>query len=84
MPERDKFLPKPDVALGNYRHYKGGEYEVLMLACNEATHEWCVVYKALYDTGGNPKVWIRTVEDFTVYVEVEGKIVKRFTYIGGK
>jgi len=42
MPDRDVFAPKPELSLGRYRHYKGGEYEVLMLACNEATHEWMV------------------------------------------
>ncbi len=57
--------PQPELQLGTYRHYKGGEYEVIMLACNEATHEWCVVYRALYDTHGSPDIWIRTFDDFT-------------------
>lgn len=79
--KKDNIPPHPMLKYGRYRHYKGGEYEVLMLACNEATHEWCVVYKALYDTGANPKVWIRTVEDFTASVEMAGKTVKRFIKI---
>ena len=65
MPEKGRFTPVPTLALGTYRHYKGGKYEVLSLASNEATHEWCVVYRALYETGDYPSTWIRTYEDFT-------------------
>lgn len=64
MPGRDTFAPKPTLHIGKYRHYKGGEYEILSLAMNEATHEWCVVYRALHDNDENPKEWIRTYEDF--------------------
>lgn len=65
----DNLAPQPQLPLGKYRHYKGGEYEVLLLAMHEATHEWCVVYKALYDTGHNPKIWLRTYADFTAVLE---------------
>lgn len=75
MFERDLFLPQPQLKMGRYRHYKGGEYEVVLLAMNEATHGWCVVYRALYDTDTNPKAWIRTYEDFTAILE-DGR--KRF------
>lgn len=81
MPERDNFPPKPDLPFGKYRHYKGGEYELLALACDEATHEWLVIYKALYDTKGAPEVWVRSYEKFTDTVAVDG--VKRFTHIEG-
>jgi hypothetical protein len=60
----DTLPPKPAFELGKYVHYKGKHYETVMLAMNEATHEWCVIYRALYDTGENPKEWIRTYEDF--------------------
>ncbi len=79
MPNRDDFLSKPDLPLGKYRHYKGGEYEVIELACNEATHEWLVVYRALYDTGDAPKVWVRTYINFTEPVDLGGRKVARFT-----
>lgn len=79
MPERDKFTPKPNLPLGTYRHYKGGEYEVIELACDEATHEWLVVYKALYDTGDLPKVWARSYDNFTEMVDIQGVTVSRFT-----
>lgn len=81
MPERDKFIVRPDLPLGRYRHYKGGEYEVLMLACNEATHGWMVIYKALYDTGNFPDTWARSYDDFIANVDVEGKITPRFRRI---
>ena len=67
--KKPKLPSRPDLALGRYRHYKGGEYEAVMLAMDEATERWCVVYKALYETKDNPKVWIRTVEDFTAILD---------------
>lgn len=78
MPERDQISPRPDIPLGRYRHYKGGEYEVIALACDEATHEWLVVYRALYDTGDMPDRWCRIVDDFLGCVIVDGKSVPRF------
>jgi Protein of unknown function (DUF1653) len=36
--------PLPDTALGLYRHYKGGEYEVIGVARHSETHEPLVVY----------------------------------------
>lgn len=41
---------------GRYRHYKGGEYEVLEIAHHSETLEPMVVYRALY---GNHDVWVR-------------------------
>lgn len=78
MPDRDRVIAKPDIPLGRYRHYKGGEYEVLMLACNEATHEWMVIYRALYDTGDMPGTWARTADDFRADIDVKGRTQRRF------
>lgn len=78
MPERDKFIPKPNLPLGKYRHYKGGEYEVLMLVCDESSHEWLVIYRALYHTGENPDTWARTYENFTEFVYIDGQKTARF------
>lgn len=69
MPERHLLTPQPSLPLGKYRHYKGGEYEVMMLAMDEATSQWCVVYKTLYDTGKLPKVWIRTYTNFMAVLD---------------
>lgn len=74
----ENISPQPELELGRYRHYKGGEYEVLTLTCNEATYEWLVVYKALYDAGENPNVWVRTYEDFTATIAVDGILQQRF------
>ena len=41
---------------GKYRHFKGGEYEVLCIAKNSETQEDMVVYRALYGAG---EVWVR-------------------------
>lgn len=79
MPERDKFSLKPDLPLGTYRHYKGGEYQALTLACDEATHEWLVVYRALYTTGDTPNIWVRTYYNFIETVETDNGPVPRFT-----
>ena len=37
-----------EIKKGKYRHFKGGEYEVLHLAKDSETLETLVVYKALY------------------------------------
>ncbi len=83
MPARDQFTPRPNLPLGRYRHYKGGEYEVIELACDEATYEWLVVYRALYDTGEAPSIWVRTYANFTETVDVDGLPTLRFTYLKG-
>lgn len=63
------------ITLGKYRHYKGGEYEVIALGKNEETLEDVVVYKALYDGGS---VWVRTQKVFEENVDVNGEMVPRF------
>ncbi len=67
-----------EIKLGKYRHFKGGEYEVLYLAKDSETLETLVVYRALYGEGG---VWVRPAKMWNEQVEREGKRYKRFTYI---
>lgn len=57
-----------------YRHYKGGEYEVITLAIQENTLEPLVVYRSL----AKNTVWVRTLKNWNEEVEVGGKKVKRF------
>jgi hypothetical protein len=72
--------PKPDITLGRYRHYKGSEYEVVGVACDEGTLTWMVMYRPLYESEG-PDCWLRPYENFFENVDVEGKQMARFTYI---
>ena len=64
-----------DVQLGLYRHYKGGEYEVIGVARHSETLEELVLYKALYDNGS---LWVRPLEMFLENVIVDGVEKPRF------
>jgi hypothetical protein len=64
---------------GRYRHFKGGEYEVLAVATHSETHEQLVVYRPLY---GDHDWWVRPLGMFVETVEHEGKVVSRFSRIG--
>lgn len=61
-----------------YRHYKGGEYEVVVLALKEDTLEPLVIYRSPQHKN---TVWARTYSDWNSEVEWEGKTVKRFTIV---
>ena len=69
----DEFRP------GRYRHFKGGEYELLYLARHSETEEEIVVYRALYGEGG---VWVRPAAMWNEEIRRDGKTLRRFTYIG--
>lgn len=64
---------------GEYEHYKGKKYEVLGVAQHSETLEQLVVYKKLYDDFG---LWVRPLSMFIENVEVNGKTVPRFRYLG--
>ena len=67
--------PLPPTPLGRYRHYKGGEYEVIGVARHSETHEPLVVYRPLYnDTGW----WVRPHAMFFEAIEVDGRVQARF------
>lgn len=72
-------MPMEQIKLGKYRHFKGGEYEVIALAKHSETQEKLVVYRALYGEG---EVWVRPASMWNERVEREGKILQRFTFIG--
>lgn len=66
-----------------YRHYKGKTYTVLALARNSDTLEDEVVYQGEYsdpEFGENP-VWTRPLKEFIEVVEIEGKMIPRFTLL---
>lgn len=69
-----------DVPLGRYKHFKGGEYQVLGIANHSETLEEYVVYKCLYNPEpGLNKIWIRPKKDFLSEVSVP-----RFKFVGDK
>lgn len=68
-----------EIKIGRYRHFKGNEYEVLYLAQHSETQEKMVVYRALYGAFG---VWVRPASMWNETVERDGKVYRRFTYIG--
>ena len=66
---------------GKYRHYKGNEYEGIGVAKHSETGEEFIVYRALH---GDHGLYIRPYEMFVEEVEVDGKRMPRFEYIGNK
>jgi hypothetical protein len=66
----------PATVLGHYRHYKGGEYEVIGVARHSETHEPMVVYRPLYNATG---WWVRPHAMFFEDVVTAGVTQPRFT-----
>lgn len=73
--------PTGEPRVGRYRHYKGNEYMVVGLALHSETLEEMVVYQKQYGDFG---LWVRPRAMFLETVEVDGKAVPRFQYIGPK
>ncbi len=73
MERSERFRP------GRYRHFKGGEYELLYLARHSETEEEMVVYRALYGARG---VWVRPAAMWDEELVRDGKTVRRFCYVG--
>ena len=68
-----------DIKPGRYRHFKGGEYEVIGVARHSETMEELVVYRALYGERG---LWVRPAAMWLEVVERDGNRFPRFTYLG--
>ncbi len=64
---------------GKYRHFKGGEYELIGIARHSETLEPMVVYRALYGEGG---LWVRPAAMWTEEVRREDYCGPRFVYLG--
>lgn len=67
--------PLPSTPPGRYRHYRGGEYEVLGCARHSETLEPLVVYRPLYGDSG---WWVRPHAMFFGTVRVDGRERPRF------
>lgn len=67
-------MPEP-LQPGKYRHYKGGNYQVIGTARHSETDELLVVYRCLYD---NDSLWVRPLAMFLETVLIDGRNVPRF------
>jgi hypothetical protein len=67
------------VQAGRYRHYKGKEYLVIGVARHSETEEELVVYRQDYGERG---LWVRPLAMFEETVEVDGRRVLRFQFVG--
>ncbi len=77
----EKGKPKPGE---KYKHFKGGEYEIICIALDrDNPEEKSVIYEMLYNKGKFPKgtIWKGSLEDFCGYKEIGGNKIKRFTKI---
>ena len=64
-----------EIQPGRYRHFKGGEYEVIGVARHSETMEELVVYRALYGERG---LWVRPAAMWNEWVERDGYAGPRF------
>ena len=75
----DDVSPLPPIRTGRYRHYKGGEYEVLGVVRHSETLEPLVLYRALYGEHG---LWVRPHAMFFETIESGGLRQPRFAPVG--
>ncbi len=72
-------MTKPELQPGLYKHFKGGEYQVIDIARHSETEEWMVVYRPLYGERG---LWVRPLALFVDEKLVDGRQVPRFEWLG--
>ncbi len=72
-------MPNEKLKLGRYEHYKGGKYEVVGIARHSETNEELVIYR---DIDEKNKIWARPLAMFSEEVELSGKKMPRFRYLG--
>ena len=70
--------PLRETPNGLYRHYKGGQYEVIGTARHSETLEAMTVYRALY---GAHDLWVRPAAMFSEQVLINGLMQPRFVKI---
>jgi hypothetical protein len=69
----------PFASPGRYRHYKGGEYELVAVVRHSETLEPLVLYRALY---GEKGLWVRPHAMFFEEVVDQGQQRPRFEFLG--
>ena len=70
--------PLIETLLGRYRHYKGGEYDVVGTVRHSETLEPMTLYRARY---GQMGLWVRPAAMFNETVVIGGTQQARFTLI---
>ncbi len=75
----DDLEPLPHAALGRYRHYKGGEYQLLGVVRHSETLQPLVLYRPLYNCSGD---WVRPYAMFFETVTIDGVEQPRFLRVG--
>lgn len=69
---------KMEIKPGKYRHFKGGEYEVLGIASHSETLEPMVVYRALCGEGC---LWVRPAAMWNEMVDTDSYHGPRFVAV---
>ena len=65
---------------GPYKHYKrGDDYTVIDIVFHSETQEAMVLYRAEY---GERQLWVRPLDMFIESVNIDGKRVPRFEFVG--
>ena len=72
---------KEPIRPGRYRHFKGGEYEVLGIARHSEDESPMVVYRPLYNDSG---LWVRPADMWNEIVVRDGRTYTRFLQVEGQ
>ena len=72
---------KENIRPGRYRHFKGGEYEVLGIARHSEDESPMVVYRPLYNDSG---LWVRPADMWNEIVVRDGRTSTRFLQVEGQ
>ncbi len=71
-----------EIKLGKWKHFKGHTVEVVGVAKNSENYDEEFVVYHHPDKDGKDQMWIRPVPMFLETIERDGKIMKRFEYLG--
>ncbi len=72
-------MPQKGIVInGIYRHYKGPLYKVIMIGKHSETEEDLVIYYAVLKP---QDIWVRPLTMFEEDAIIEGKTMKRFTFV---
>lgn len=72
---------KENIRPGRYRHFKGGEYEVIGIARHSEDESPMVVYRPLYNDSG---LWVRPADMWNEIVVRDGRTYTRFLRVEGQ